>query len=177
MKRTQQLASEMLELPIFERATLMPLASIEHIILKPENLALAYYAVHIPDEEILQYIQCAQVAAVSGWLTTNRAESFGERDDFVRDKQLLALNCTLFGYKVRDTAKRYIGTIQDYSFSDPDLITTRLYVRRPFWQRLRGEQLIISRTQVVEVLPEKRLVIINHLDKKVRQTAAKAIPA
>ena len=177
MKKTQQLGPSLIGLPIFERATLLPLARIDKVLLRAENLTLTYYSTITADETTSRYIHCDQVAPLNGWLTTNRAENFGEADDFVRDAQLIQTQCTLFGYQVRDTNKKYLGKIDDYSFTLPDLQVGRLYVKRPFWQRLQGDQFILPSSHIVEVLPEKMTVIVQPITKKVRQTAAKAIPA
>lgn len=177
MKKSQHLGTELMGLPIFERASLMPLATVRELAFRPTNLELAYYIVELANEEVTRYIRADLVVPMNGWLTVNKEEDFGELDDFIRDHDLLKQPCGLFSFKVKDNTNKTLGTIQDFSLSMPDMHLTRLYIRKPILQRLHGEQLILPRSHIVEVKPEKKLVIVQPIDKTIKQAAVKAIPA
>lgn len=177
MKKSQQLGTGLIGLPIFERASLMPLATVRELAFRAQNLQLAYYIVIMSADNNVRYIQADRVAPMNGWLTVNQEEDFGELDDYIRDQQLLRQPCSLFAYKVKDTSKKTLGVLQDFSLSMPDMRLTRLYIKRPFFQRLQGEQIILPRSHITDVKPEQKLIIVQPLDKTIKQAAAKAVPA
>ncbi len=177
MKKTQQLGSGLINLPIFERSSLMPIARIRKLVFRPENLQLAYCEVFRGDETRVTYVRADNLAPLNGWLTVGNEDDFGELDDYIRDHELLTKPCGLFGFRVKDTLGKNLGIVADFSLALPDFRLTRLYVKKPLWQRWRGEQHILPKSHITDVQTDKKLIIVQPLTKPVKQAAAKAIPA
>ncbi len=151
---------------------------IEEIVLDPETLKVALFGLGVGRGRTKFFVRSDQTHfdRTSGMMQTH-FDAVGETDDFIREHDILRTHCTLIGYRVADETGRYLGSVRDYSLTSQLFQVERLYITSPFWKRLRTPQLIIARTQVLEVIPAKKLVQIKNIKPAQRSRASQAIPA
>ena len=94
------------------------------------------------------------------------------RTDVVRIDQIMSLDFHLVGLKVVTQKGASLGKISDFVVDPSTLLTQQLVVQRPFFKSLMDPELIIHRSQIVEVDDYK--VTVKEDTEKV---AAKSTPS
>jgi len=161
---TQCLASQLGGRIIFDRHDLRGLAIVEHMVFRAEDLGLAYFVCRAADIS-KAYIRADQTSVFGKYLATNDVANFGEADEFVRDQHVINDDCRLMGYRVVDTRGHHLGKVNDVSVSMVHLQVSRLHVRPPLLRSLHSTNLVIARSAVVEVRPEKKTVTVQGPEK------------
>ncbi len=157
----QVLASQFIDRWVIDRSRALATAQISRLFLDPKNLKVAYFEVNsIPHDDHV-FVRSDQIVMEGEVLTIASVNAMGEKEDFVRDQDILASPCLLTGYKVFDRSKRRLGRITDYTISTTTLRAERLHIGVPFWQRLLMPERVMSARSVHEVLPDKKQVIVN----------------
>jgi uncharacterized protein YrrD len=85
-------------------------------------------------------------------------------DDVVRLKEIIEFDFILDGIAVVDEKKRRLGTVEYYTFDPESYFIQQLYVKPGFMQSLKVTNLIISRSQIVDV-DNKKITVKLAADK------------
>lgn len=171
----QLLLSQLRGMIIFDRRELRPLGLIEGAIFRRENLQLAFLECLVAGET--NFIRSDQTAVVDNLLTAQGIECFGEKADFIRDKVAFSDNCRLISYKVCDTNGSKIGQVEDCAVKLPLMHMDRIYVRRPLLKSFKQSLLVIQASTISDVIPDKKLIIIQSEMRSFKKTAIKPATA
>lgn len=154
----QFLVSQLRGMIIFNRHDLHPLGIIEGIIFRRENLHIAFLKCIVAGST--NFIRADQTSVLKNLLTVQGVESFGEKEDFIREQATFTDNCTLLNYKVCNTDGKKIGNVEDCSIKLPLMIADRLYIKQPLLKSLQQGSLILKTTAIQDIQPDKKLIII-----------------
>lgn len=90
-------------------------------------------------------------------LVVNDHDSITSPDDLIRLKPILDIKFELIGKSVVTESNKKLGKVIDYAVDDGFYIQ-RIYVNPPLLRGLSGEQLLIGRTEIVEIT-DKQLTV------------------
>jgi sporulation protein YlmC with PRC-barrel domain len=93
--------------------------------------------------------------------------------DLVRLQKVLGINFNLIGKQVMTDTKRKLGKVGDFATDIPSLYVQKLYISQPFFKNLSGSQLIVDRTQILEITNK----VITVRDNLLRVSAAFPVAA
>ncbi len=148
------------------------LAIIKAPVINPGNLMIIAYEVEGPLlTEHPSYLRLADVRELSaiGMIIDSNDEFIG-RDDVLAVKKLLDLDFKLIGIRVTDTTGHKIGKVVDYNVEAGSFTIQQLRVRQNVIKSLTNPELLIHRSQIVEI-NDKSIIVraaINKLEKIVK---------
>lgn len=171
----QLLISQLCGMIIFDRHTMRPLGIIEGVIFRRENLQLAFLQCLVAGDT--SFIRTDQTIVFKNHLATQGIECFGEKDDFLRDKITFSDDCRLIGYQVCDTNGVKLGQVEDCSVKLPLMHTDRIHIRRSFLKNLQQGTLIIQTSAITDVIPTRKLIIIQSEAKAYKKATIKPATA
>ena len=99
-----------------------------------------------------------------------------ERDDVVKIKKVLDLNFFLPGLKVETKKGSKLGHVVDFTLNPNDFIVQQLVVKRPVLKSFLDPELIIPRSEIVEITDYKVIVKDEEKDIKARAEKEDFIP-
>lgn len=146
---------------VIDRSQAQAAGQVTRLFLDPANLKVAYFEIIDLAHDDVVYVRGDQVAVEGEVLTVASTASFGEKEDFLRDQELLETPCLLAGYKVVDRANRHLGRVTNFTISSTTLRVERLHIGVPFWQRLLLPERVVSARSIHEVILKKHLIVIN----------------
>ena len=98
------------------------------------------------------------------------ADSILPLDNLVRLQEILDYNFSLHNLPVFDDTKRKLGTVESFNFDSDDFLIKQIIVKPSLGVRLTASQLIIARSQIIEINNKKIIVSsnaqINSTEKK-----------
>ena len=91
--------------------------------------------------------------------------------DVIKIKQVLDLGFNLIGLKVESRKGSKLGKVSSYTCTEDDFMIQQLVVQRPAIKALMDPELLVPRTEIVEVNDYK--IIVRDEEKKIKERAAK----
>ena len=88
----------------------------------------------------------------------NDYEVLAQPDELVRLQDTLELNFQLIGKQVVTVTKEKVGKVTDYAIESSTFYIQKLYVGQNLLKSLKGGQLSIDRTQIVEITNKKIII-------------------
>lgn len=152
--------SRLIGTPIMGLQTGTQLATAKSPIIDPSNLKIAGYEVEGPLlVERPSFIRIADVRELSdvGMIIDSNDEFIGE-DDVISIEKIYKLGFKLIGHPVIDESKHKLGKVCDYSLDTDGFIIQQLKVARGSLKSLTETELLIHRTQIVEISDEAIIV-------------------
>lgn len=147
-------------------------AQVVDIVLDPNDLSIIAFVVDGPEigGEIGNILDVKSIREFStlGFIIDSTDE-FVEREDVVRIREVMGLNFNLAGLKVETKQGTKLGKVFDYTVDTGGLKVQQLIVKRPTLKSLIDPELMIGRTQIVEVDDYK--VVVKDEEAKIREKA------
>ncbi len=109
---------------------------------------------------------------ISKGIIVDDHESLTAPEDLVRLKTVLDTEFELLGKKVITESKKNLGKVADFAIND-NFMVQKLYVNQPILRGFNQEQLLIDRTNIIEITDTK--IIIN--DPVVKSDATSPVTA
>lgn len=122
-------------------------------IIDPSNLKIIAYEVEGPMlNERPSFLRIADVRELSdiGMIIDSNDEFFG-KDDIINIRTIRNLNFHLIGLNVIDESKRKLGKVFDFSVDTDSFVIQQLNVKQSALKRLSQSELLIHRSQIVEI--------------------------
>ncbi len=160
------LGSRLIGISIMGLQTGSRLAITKMPIIDPSNLKIVAYEVEGPLlTERPSFIRIADVRELSdvGMIIDSNDEFIG-LDDVIAIKKIRDLNFSLVGLNVLDEKKHKLGKVSDYNLNSDDFVIRQLKVNRGIFKSLTETELLIHRSQIVEI--NDRAVIVRSAAKK-----------
>lgn len=92
--------------------------------------------------------------------------------DVIKIQRLYELKFHLLGMPVQDKRERRLGKISDYTIETGNFVIQQLIVRRSWLHRLNDAELVIHRSQIIEINNDAIIVQSHAEAKKPEQKAA-----
>jgi uncharacterized protein YrrD len=147
------LSEKLLNMPVMSLQTGGRLATTTGVIIDPRKLhVVAYYCEGPMLETSPAVLHTSDIRELSNiGMIVNEAEDITGLDDLVRLKEIIDFNFELPGIKVIDNHKTKLGKVQNYAVNTANFMVQKLYVQRPLFKSLNDSELVIDRSQIVEV--------------------------
>lgn len=104
-------------------------------------------------------------------MVIDSADELVASDDVIKIKQVLDLGFNLIGLKVESRKGSKLGKVSSYTCTEDDFIIQQLVVQRPAIKALMDPELLVPRTEIIEVNDYK--IIVRDEEKKIKERAAK----
>lgn len=164
-------AKSLLNYPILSLHVGAEIGRTAEIILDPAKLKIVGFFVDAAEEQgdILEADDIRELAP-SGMIVDSEGV-FVNGEDIVRLRDVLALQFSLFGLKVETKAGTRLGKIEDYIVETEGYKVMQLVVKRPILKAVMDPELIIPRSEIIEVTDTK--IIVRDEEEKIRKRAAR----
>ena len=160
----------MINTPIMGLQTSSQLAKTVSPLIDPANLKIVAYQVEgslLTENPSL--IRIADVRELSNiGMIIDSSDEFIGADDVVKIHDLIELGFELVGMNVIDEQKHRLGKVEDYSLDSESFVIQQLRVRRGLLKSLTDTELLIHRSQIVEINDNN--IIVKTTAKKVEPT-------
>ncbi len=167
------LSSKVQKLPIMSLQTGAKIAQITHTVIDPATLDVVAYRIEDKkldsDDWLLLTSDIREVSDIG--LIIDSVDELVKEEDMIKLKDTLELRFNLIDMSVIDDKKTKLGRIYDFSLDPLQFRIHQLYVKRPLIKSLQTSDLIINRTQIVEVNNNNIVVSSASLDEKVQPAA------
>jgi len=136
------------------------LAKITNAVIDPGTLQVIAYRVHGPllgSPNLLLRIEDAREFSDIGFIVDSH-DDFIESHDVIKIEELLRLGFTLDHRLVTDENRRKLGKIIDYTIDVDSFYVQQLTVKRPLLKSFNDTELLIHRSQIIEINNESIVV-------------------
>ena len=104
-------------------------------------------------------------------MVIDSSDEFVNADDVIKLKEVIDINFQLIGKKVETKKKTKLGKVIGYTVNPADFMIQQIVVQRPFMKSFLDPELLIGRSEIVNVDDEK--VVVRDEEKKIRERATK----
>ncbi len=157
--------------PIMGLQTGAELARTKRPIIDPANLGIIAYEVEGPlldaSPSLLRIADVRELSDLG--LIVDSSDEFIQPEDVIKIKEIYGLNFDLIGMSVTDEKNAKLGKIIDFTLDTGGFIVQQLTVRRPLIRSLSDTELVIHRSQIIEINDE---AIVVHSQAKVPEPKA-----
>ncbi|HPF30986.1 MAG TPA: PRC-barrel domain-containing protein [Candidatus Saccharibacteria bacterium] len=160
------LGSRLISTPIMGLQTGTKLAETKNPVIDPGNLKIIAYEVSgklLSDNP--SFIRIADIRELSdvGFIIDSNDEFIG-LDDVINLKKIYELNFNLINHSVIDEIGRKLGKVCDYSLETDTFLIQQLNIKRNIIKSFNETNLLIHRTQIVEI-NDKDIVVKSNTKK------------
>lgn len=146
-------AERLLLTPVMSLQTGGQLAKTKSALIDPRNLVVVAYELVGPSlDEKPSFLRVIDIRELSnlGMIVDSSDEFIGVHD-VLKIEEVYDFHFELIGKAVRDEKKRKLGKVTGYSIEPGSFLIKQLNVKRPLIKSLTDTELLIDRTQVIEV--------------------------
>lgn len=153
--------------PIMSLQTGTKLGTAETAIINPSNLKIVAFEVEGQNLDLHpSLLLVSDVRELSDMgMIINSSEEFVGEDDIIKLKPLYELKFDLIHKHVVDDRKHKIGKIIDYTIDPESFVIQQLCVKRPLLKSLSEAELLVHRSQIVEI-NDTQVIIKSGVNKK-----------
>jgi len=147
------LGTQLLNTPVMSLQTGAELARTKTPVIDPRTLSVMAYEL---DGALLDQhpslLRIADVREVSDiGMIVDSSDEFVGLDDIIKLKEVYELHFPLIGLSVVDDKKHKLGKVEDYSLEMGGFVIQQISVRRPIFKSLGDSELLIHRSQIIEI--------------------------
>ena len=139
--------------PVMSLQTGVELAQVKHVLVDPRDLTITAYELegNMLDRHP-SYLRPVDVRELShlGFIVDSSDEFIGA-DDVIRIQEVIGFGFSLVGLEVIDNNKKKLGKVVSYAIDSGSFSVQQLSVKRPLLQSFNDTELLINRSQVIEV--------------------------
>jgi len=145
--------SRLIDAPVMGLQTGGELARIAAPVIDPATLKILAYEVEGPLLDLHpSLLRIADVREFSDiGIIIDSSDEFVSPEDIIKLGEVYDLHFTLIGMPVIDKKKHKLGKVDAYTIDTSSFVIQQLNVRRPFLKSLSDSELLIHRTQIVDI--------------------------
>ena len=158
--------------PILSLQTGAPLARTKQPIIDPRELKIvAFYCEgpHVTEPAVLHTDDIRELSGMG--IIVDDADSIMAPDQLVRLQEVIDFHFELIGKQIIDTRKRKLGKVEDYSVDLDSFYIIKIKVRQSLFKNFMGANLLIDRTQIVEINDKHIVVNANEVNAPTKKPA------
>lgn len=148
------LGSSLTHAPIMSLQTGTELARTSIPVIDPASLAIIAYQVTGPfiSKDMPTLLRIADVRELSNLrFIIDSGDEFVHPDDIIKLQEIYHLGFTLVGIAVVNEKRHKLGKVVDFTIETGGFIIQQITVRRPFLKSFNDTELIIHRSQIIEI--------------------------
>lgn len=171
-----KLSKHILEIPVMSLRTGGQIAIALRPVINPNNLQIEGWRCEdqFGKHELILLKQDVRDFVPQG-IAVDDHEVLSEPAELIRLQEVLELDFELIGKHVVTNHKRKLGKVSDYALDPLTMKIQKLYVSRPVYKSLTDGQLMIDRSQIIEINPSR--VVVRDADVTEEKTMPAAMPA
>lgn len=147
------LGSNILKQPVMSLHLGAKVASLKSPVINPDNLKIEAYEIlqAVPSQEKL-FLMIADVREIGplGFIIDSVDEFVGSTD-VIQLEKLCDINFQIAGIQVIDEDGKKLGKVKDYSIDLGSFYINKLHIKRNLLGRISETELLVDRSQVIEV--------------------------
>lgn len=121
-------------------------------VIDPATLTIAAYEVSESMFEKTLLLRIADIRELSDiGMIVDSEEEFLEPEDVIKLHEIYEKNFQLVGINVIDEKRRKLGKVIDFTLETNSFVIQQLTVRRPLLKSLNDTELLIHRSQIIEI--------------------------
>jgi sporulation protein YlmC with PRC-barrel domain len=129
-------------------------------VINPNNLKIEGWYAQATGERGAMVVLTSEVRdIIDRGIVVDDHSSITPVEDLVRLKDVIAINFELIGKTVATENKKKLGKVQDYAVDDETMQVKKMYVNQSLLKNFSTQQLIIDRSQIIEI--NDRAIIVN----------------
>ncbi len=143
----------LLKTPVMSLQTGAELARTHKILVDPRDLTIVAYELegNMLDQHP-SFLRPVDVRELSNLgLIVDSSDEFVALDDVIRVKQVYEYDFDLIGLDVFDDRKKKLGKVHGFTIDSSSFVVQQIVVKRPLFKSFGDTELLINRTQIVEV--------------------------
>lgn len=147
------LGSRLIDTPVMGLQTGSELARTKYPVIDPATLTVLAYTVEGPllaSKPMLLRIADTRELSDIGFIVDSNDE-FVEPDDVIKLSEIFSLGFSVINMPVTDEKRNRLGKIIDYTIDTDSFTIQQLTVKRPLLRRLNDTELLIHRSQIIEI--------------------------
>lgn len=158
--------------PIMSLQTGAQLAHIKRVLVDPRDLTVVAYELEGPTlVEHPSFLRPVDVRELSSLgLIVDSSDEFVGLDDVIKIRQVHDFKFDVVGLDVIDDKKHRLGKVQSFNLDASSFALEQLVVRRPLLKSFSESELLIHRSQIIEVSDERVLVRSTSTREPLRQS-------
>lgn len=139
--------------PVMSLQTGGQLAKTKQAIIDPRNLMIIGYELEGPSLDTQpSFLRVDEVRELSNLgIIIDSSDDFIGLNDVIKFKEVFEFQFDLIGKQVHDEKNHKLGKVSDYSLEPASFLIKQLSVKRPLFKSFSDTELLIDRTQIVEV--------------------------
>jgi len=145
--------SQLIDMPVMGLQTGKELARTSIAVINPHNLSIIAYRIagqHLDhDPSFLRVADVREMGSLG--MIVDSSDEFVEPEDIITEKDIYELEYVLNGKQVIDDRKKKIGKVEDYVIDVDSFVIQQLVVKRPLLKSFNDDELLVHRSQIVEV--------------------------
>lgn len=161
---------QLVDTPIMSLQTGKELARTSSAIINPRNLSIIAYRVYGPlltkDPSYLRVADIRELGGLGFIVDSN--DEFLESEDIINHKDIYEMDFKLNGKHVVDDTKQKIGKVSDYIIDIDSFIIEQIIVKRPLLKSLSEDELIVHRSQIIEVTDDLIIIRSNKIKSSMK---------
>lgn len=146
--------------PVMSLQTGAELARIKHVLVDPRDLTVVAYELEgntlVEQPSFIRPVDVRELSNLG--LIVDSSDEFVGVDDVIKIKQVYEFHFNIVGLEVVDDKKHKLGKVQSFNLDAGSFVLEQLVVRRPLLKSLNESELLIHRSQIIEVNDERILV-------------------
>ena len=146
--------------PVLSLQTGAPLAELGEAIIDPRQLAITAFYCHGEqlDEQpaVLHTSDIREFSDIGA--IVDGSDAIMSPESLVRLQEIIGFNFTLVGMKVIDNHRSKLGKVLTYVVNTDTFMIEKLTVKRPLLHSLNDSELIVDRSQIVEITGDSIIV-------------------
>lgn len=147
------LGSRLIHSPVLSLQTGTELARTKTAIIDPRNLTIVAYELEGPlldqSPSLLRIADIRELSDIG--MIVDSSDEFVAPDDVIKLQQIYEYHFQLIGLHVVDDKHHKLGKVTDYTLEVGNFVIEQLNVKRPLLQSLNDSELLVHRSQIVEV--------------------------
>lgn len=164
-----QLSGMIINRPVLSLRTGTEVAIALAPIIDPNNLKIEGFFCRGSRRKVLVLVSQDIRDVLPQGIVVNDEDVLTDPGELVRLKNVIGINFELLGKPVETVSKQKLGKVEDYATEVESMFVKKLYVAQPIYKNLRGGNLGVDRTQIVEITDKK--IVVNDVDSKVTASA------
>ncbi|MBR0488081.1 PRC-barrel domain-containing protein [Candidatus Saccharibacteria bacterium] len=166
-------ASRLIGTPILSMQSANRLGVISSIVVDPNTLKIIAFCISgsLADRSA-NILDVRSIREYSNFgIIIDSSDELITKDDVISISKVISLNFSLPGLKVETKKGTRLGKVIDYTVTDDNFTIQQILVKRPTLKSFLDPELIIPRTEIVEITDYK--IIVRDEEKTIRARAEK----
>ncbi len=169
------LASDLINSKILSLRLGGPIGTVKKILLSEADLKVSLFVVSVSGEKRIGFLSPLDVRlSEQKSIIVDSEDKIADEDDLIRDREIIKRDLTILNLPVITIGGKKLGKVEDYIIDNTVYIISKLYVHTNLFKNIIQSDLIIDRSDIVDIKPNK--IIVREATINNKQMITNALP-